>query len=423
MDVNTNTATVQKSWINIYVIAWFIGLLFYFLEYAARSSPSVMIPELSAFFGISTVGVGAIVGTYYYTYSVTSLIAGIALDRAGAKYAVSIGIAILGLGCLLFALSNVYTGNIARLLQGAGSAFAFPGCVYLAAKGVSPRSLATAIGFTQCLGMLGGTAGQFVVAPLIHSGLSLPAFWIGLGIIGLLLCIAIFFITPLEKPSTTNDQPQEKNWLAPYKIVFGNVQSYLCGLVSGLLFAPTTVFIMIWGIVFFQQDRNFSYSQATLISAMVPFGWVLGCPLMGWLADATGKRKPVLIGGCVFMILSLLQLLYLPGVLPAYVSTFLLGVGSGVAMIPYSIIKEVNPDKVKGSATGAINFITFGVTSLLGPLFGNLYGKTLSTTNNHEAHFQLAGLFLVAGIFLAVLISFFLKETGTKANHKQVTTV
>jgi MFS family permease len=419
MDLNITPTPAQKSWINVYVIAWFIGLLFYFLEYAVRSSPSVMIPELSDFFGVSAVSVGSMVGTYYYTYSVTSLIAGIALDRAGAKYSVSVGIAILGLGCLLFALSNVYTGNMARLLQGAGSAFAFPGCVYLAAKGFSSRSLATAIGFTQCLGMLGGTAGQFVVAPMIHNGLSIPAFWIGLGVIGLVLCVAIFLVTPLEQSATTDDtQVQKTSWLAPYKIVFGNAQSYLCGLVSGLLFAPTTVFIMIWGIVFFQQDRQFSYSQATLISAMVPLGWVLGCPLMGWLADVTGKRKPVLVSGCIIMLLSLLQLLYLPGLLPAYVSTFLMGVGSGVAMIPYSIIKEVNPDKVKGSATGAINFLTFGVTSLLGPLFGKLYGKTLGTTTNHAAHFQSAGLFLVAGIALAMVISFFLKETGRKAENK-----
>jgi hypothetical protein len=35
---------------------------------------------------------------------------------------------------------------------------------------------------------------------------------------------------------------------------------------------------------------------------------------------------------------------------------FLLGFGSGAAMIPYSIIKEVNPDHAKGSATGAMNF-------------------------------------------------------------------
>lgn len=421
MQLTTPTHAAPKSKLNVYIIAWLIGMIFYFVEYAVRSSPSVMIPELSQFFGLTTVGVGAMVGTYYYTYSVTSLIAGIALDKAGAKYALSVGIFILALGCGLFALSNVYTGNIARMLQGAGSAFAFPGCVYLAAKGFSSRSLATAIGFTQCMGMLGGTAGQYIVAPLIHGGVSLPQYWVGTALISLVLCVLLFFITPAEKPAITATTTQAKgNWLEPYKIVFSNVQSYLCGLVSGLLFAPTTVFIMVWGILFFQHDRQFTYEQATLVSAMVPLGWVLGCPLLGWLADLVGKRKPVLIGGGLLMILSIVQLLYLPALLPAHISMFLMGVGSGAAMIPYSIIKEVNPDQVKGSATGAINFITFGVTSLLGPLFGMLFGKTLSTTTNHTAHFQSAGLFLIAGIAMAMVISLFLRETGRNSEFKKV---
>jgi MFS family permease len=110
------------------------------------------------------------------------------------------------------------------------------------------------------------------------------------------------------------------------------------------------------------------------------------------------------------MIVSILQLLYLPALLPAQISMLLMGVGSGAAMIPYSIIKEVNPDEVKGSATGAINFITFGVTSLLGPLFASRFGETLSNTPNHAAHFNATGLFLVALIAAAMVITLFLKE-------------
>ncbi len=135
MSLQTAGQANKNSKYNVYIVAWVIGLLFYFVEYAVRSSPSVMMPEMAGFFGTSTVGMSAMVGTYYYTYSVTSLIAGIALDKAGAKYAVSIGIFILALGCLLFAVSNIFTGNVARMLQGAGSAFAFLGCVYLASKG------------------------------------------------------------------------------------------------------------------------------------------------------------------------------------------------------------------------------------------------------------------------------------------------
>ncbi|MBB5638182.1 MFS family permease [Pedobacter cryoconitis] len=406
---NSNKSSATKY----YVIAWVFGLLFYFLDYVVRSAPAVMIPELSAVFNVSTIGLVSIIGTYYYTYSTCSLIAGIALDRFGARYSLFAGALILGIGCLLFIISSEFAGNTGRLLQGAGCAFAFPGCVYLASKGFSPKSLATAIGFTQCLGMLGGSAGQFVVGPWIERGVDQKLFWIGSGVLTIIVAIGLLLITPNPKAEQQSAQQlHSKGFLSPYKVVFSNLQSWLCGIISGLLFAPTTIFAMTWGVAFFKEDRSFSFHDATIACAMVPMGWVFGCPLLGYLTDKIGKRIPVLIGGAVLMILSLLQLLFLPDLVPAYVSTFMLGVASGAAMIPYSIIKESNPDHVKGSATGAINFITFSVTTLLSPLFSRFFGKTLTGAVDKTSHFQAAGLFWIGGIVIAVLVSLLLKETG-----------
>jgi len=91
-----------------------------------------------------------------------SLVAGAALDHFGAKRTVPIGVLVLGIGCLLFSVPAVVAGNTGRLLQRARSAFAFIGAVYLAAHGCSARYLATAIG---------GSAGQFVVGPMMERGL------------------------------------------------------------------------------------------------------------------------------------------------------------------------------------------------------------------------------------------------------------
>jgi len=419
MEITVEKTTSQKLR-KIYVIAWIFGLVFYFLEYAVRSAPAVMIPELSDIFGVSTIGVSAILGTYYYTYSVTSLVSGITLDKIGAKYTIPAGLFILGLGCFLFSIPNTFAGNAGRLLQGAGSAFAFTGCVYLATHGFSSRSLATAIGFTQCLGMLGGSAGQFAVGPLVHSVLSVYGFWIYAAIASLVVGVALFLVTPSEPKSPGNNQEPKTPLLQPYKIVFTNPQSYLCGIVSGLLFAPTTIFIMTWGVAFFEQDLGFSYQQATLVSSMVPLGWVIGCPLLGWFADKIGRRKPALLAGALLMLLSLAQLIFLPGLLPAAASRLLFGIGSGAAMIPYSVIKEANPDQVKGSATGAINFLTFGVTALLGPVFTRYYGQSLATITNHEAHFQASGIFWMFIIVAAMGLSLLLQETGPAVKNPAV---
>ena len=392
-------------------IAWGLAMCFYFLEYASRSAPAVMIPELTRAFGTTALGVSAILGTYYYTYSVTSLIAGAALDRLGAKKAVPVGMLILAVGCLLFSIGTINAGYAGRLLQGAGSAFAFTGAVYLAVHGFSERWLATAIGVTQCVGMLGGSAGQFVVGPLLEGGLGWQTVWHWLGIASLAVGGLLFLIAPSEARWEAG-RSGRPSLLAPYKIVFSNPQSYLCGTVAGLLFVPTTIGDMTWGVAFFQRDRMFSFHDAVVIGSLVPLGWVVGCPVLGWLADRVGRRKPVLIGGAVGMLLSAALISLTKSHEAAVVGCFLFGIFSGAAMIPYTIIKEVNPDEVKGSATGGINFLTFGVTALIGPLFADAFGKGITATHNHVTHFRDSGLFWVVTIVLAILLSSFLRETG-----------
>ncbi len=406
------TADATSGWrIHAYQIAWGLALCFYFLEYASRSAPAVMIEHLATAFGTSAIGVSAILGTYYYTYSTTSLIAGAALDRVGAKKVVPVGIFILAIGCLLFAIPTAGAGYAGRLLQGAGSAFAFTGAVYLATRGFSARWLATAIGVTQCLGMLGGSAGQFVVGPWLEHGIGWQSIWHWLGIASVVVGVLLFVITPSE----THSQTGRSGWasvLRPYLIVFRNPQSYLCGLVAGLLFVPTTIGDMTWGVAFFQRDLMFSFHDAVLTGSLVPLGWVIGCPLLGWLADFVGRRKPVLIGGAVAMLLSAVGITFNTGHTATAIGCFIFGIASGAAMIPYTIVKEVNPDEVKGSATGGINFLTFGVTALIGPFFADLIGKGFATTQNHVAHFRASGIFWSAAIVLAILLSLFLRETG-----------
>ncbi len=396
-----------------FLYGWLVCLLFYFLEYAVRSAPAVMIPELSAFFATSTVGVGSIIGSYYYSYAAAGLLAGVSLDKFGAKYVVPAGIIILGIGCLLFAVPVPLAGYVGRVLQGLGSAFAFTGSVYLAVRGLSAARLATAVGITQCLGMLGAYSGQAVVGPMIHTNVAVDHFWMGIGIAILLNGVWLCIITPREHLASAGKSIFAA--LEPYKVVFTNPQSYVCGLIAGLLFVPTTIFDMIWCVRFFQQDRGLTYQAAVTAASMVPLGWAVGCPLLGSIADAMQRRKPALVIGIAAMLLCFLQMNYATDLLPIWLTMFLLGVASGAAMIPYTVMKETNPDRVKGSATGAMNFLTFSITAILGPIFADRFGAPIEDVAARAEHMAQVNHFWVIELCVALAVTVLLKETGAAA--------
>ncbi|MFZ1100949.1 MAG: hypothetical protein WAN26_16255, partial [Steroidobacteraceae bacterium] len=99
-----------------FVIAWFFCLLFYFMQYAVRSAPSVMLPELRSAFGLTTLGLSSLIGLYYYTYSSFAIVAGASLDRWGAKYTIPVGVVMLAAGLALFGLGASWAATVGRLL-------------------------------------------------------------------------------------------------------------------------------------------------------------------------------------------------------------------------------------------------------------------------------------------------------------------
>src|ERR1700746_4065261 len=228
--------------------AWLLVTVYYFYQYALRSAPSVMMPQLSDAFSVNALGVSAIVGMFYYGYSPFSLIAGASMDRFGAKRIIPIGAAVVGVGALLFGIGNVVFANIGRFLQGAGGAFALIGAAYLITKNFPASVAASFIGATQMFGMAGGSAGQFLVGPIIKDGLPWNQFWIYAGILGLAISAALFFLLPKDAPQSSPGPSGFASFITPLGKVFRNPQSILCGLVSGLLFVPTTIFGMTWGV-------------------------------------------------------------------------------------------------------------------------------------------------------------------------------
>ncbi len=400
-------------------IAWLAASAFYFYQYVMRSAPAVMAPQLTSVMGVTAGGLSAIVGLFYYAYAPFSLVAGVAMDQLGPRRVVPIAAVVAGAGCLLFATGDARLAGVGAFLQGMGGVFALVGAAYIATTYFPASRAATLIGATQMFGMAGASAGQFLVAPAIARGLPVSQFWLMLGVAGLPLAALLFFFMPRR----ANSAPAKAQWArvaaGAIVAVSRNPQSILCGLIAGLMFTPTTIFSLVWGVRYLQEGHELPYMVAVLRSAAVPAGWIIGSPLLGALSDRIGRRKPVIVGAAALLLACLGMILFTrPGAFPPYSLGLTAGIASGAAMIPYTVIKEANPPEYSGTATGVINFINFSLSALLGPIFGTLMMRASGGGERELADYQTAFQPLLYVVAAAIPLTLLLRETGAAARPR-----
>src|SRR5262249_61166714 len=132
------------------------------------------------------------------------------------------------------------------------------------------------------------------------------------------------------------------------------------------------------------------------------------------------RRKPVSPPGRPVLLVCPAGFLYGgPAVLPPYAPGIVAGLASGAAMLPYTVIKEANPPRLSGTATGVVNFLNFTFSALLGPVFGSLLtsasgGASPMTLEHYQTAFQP----LMYGVGLAIVLTLVLRETGPAARTR-----
>src|ERR1700756_321172 len=110
--------TGARKSVRLATVSWLLVAVCYFYQYALRSAPSVMVPQLTEAFGLSALGLASLMGLFYYGYSPFSLVAGAAMDCLGPKRVLPLAAVVVGIGALLFGSGNREPASVGRLLQG-----------------------------------------------------------------------------------------------------------------------------------------------------------------------------------------------------------------------------------------------------------------------------------------------------------------
>lgn len=418
----TSSNTKLTPW-----IVWGLAATFYFYETLLQVSLDVMAPDLMRTFQANATALGKLGGYYFWIYALMQIPIGVLLDRFGARRLLTTAATICTLGCLVFATATkLNIAEIGRLLIGFGSAFAAISCLSLVARWFPIRRFALVAGLSLTIAMLGAIGGHIPLAILIS--------WLGwrhsmllLSLVGAILAGFIWRVVRDSPPQTINQQTithvAQKNLLTGLKITSSNTQSWLVACYGGLMYAPTIVLGSLWGVTFLMTQYGITPISASKLISIFFTGWAAGSVLFGWFSDHIGKRRPAMLIGSCGALITTLAIIYIAN-LPIIALGFLLfmfGAFSSGFFPAFSIIREINPPNVSGSALGFMNSINMVGGALGQPLVGwlldkNWAGKMEAGTRIYTtANFHFALTVIPICIAISLLILFFIRETNCES--------
>lgn len=410
-------------------MGWLIcsmGMVFYAYEFFLRIAPSVMEPDLRAFFGIGAAGFGTLVGIYYLIYTPMQLFVGPIVDYTGPRRILTFATLACAFGTLIFCLSHsTSVAGVGRFFVGFGSAFAFVGALKLASVWLPTNRFATFTGMVTGLGMVGGMVGDIGLTSMVqHLG------WQHTLLIGVLLGIILAPIIYLIVRDNPKDVPPGTIKVSDLFKEFGKIaknhQIWLAGFIACMLYLSLSAFAEIWGIPFL-LSAGFTRHEAALVNSMVFFGWLIGSPLTGMISDRIKQRRLPLIVGSTLSALSIFLVLVNPLHSAWFVSIllFIFGLCCSVQNICFAIGYESSPAYVAGTAVAFVNMLTMLGGFIFQPLIGKLIdlawsGQMQNGLRFYTLHdYRLALISLPVGMLISLLLTLFLRESYG-ANFKKL---
>lgn len=406
------------------ILIFILMALFLCFEMALQVSPGVMTVPLRHDLQLTAFGLGLMSGVYFVTYTIMQIPSGLLYDRANFRILVSAAILICAVGAAIFGHAiGLWTGALARMLMGFGSAFAFLSVLTVAARYFPAKYFAMLTGIAQLLAAVGGIAGNLPIAYMVDKlGWRDSMGLLSLGGVVLALIILIFIQKP--KAPIAEGDTVEPVWQSLKKIVHKK-QTWLAGLYAFFSWAPMTAFASLWGVPFLKTAYGFSTTQAGSLCALIWLGVGLTSPMIGALSDMIGRRNPLLFLTAIIGAIGIAVVVYVPN-LPIYllgIALFFAGIGSSGQILSFAVVKDNAERKRTSTSIGFNNMAVVASGILVQPIVGRLLEahsrlKTTTHSTYAMADFHTALVILpICFVLCAVLAFGSIKETycGKKA--------
>jgi len=394
---------------------WLICLsagLFFFYEFFQLNVFDVINQDLRQSFALDAGKISFMSSAFVWANVLFLLPAGIILDSYKVKNIIISALIVCILGTFGFSLSHNYAcATIFHALTGIGNAFCFLSCVILVTRWFPPKNQALVIGLIVTMAFLGG-----MVAHTPFAWLNRLVGWryavLIDAIFGILILIWICIFVKDKRQAQISHTNSDK-WTNKFINSLKNRQNWLAGIYTACLNLPIMVLCALWGGSYLMNIHHLSTITASNIVSLIFVGSIIGCPVLGWLSDKHGKRKPTMIWGALttfFLFIPLFLSTCLSEIILGFIF-FSLGFITSTQVISYSLIAESNPSRNTGIATGIASVIIMSGGGIGQVLFGLIMDNGAITSQYLAANYQRAMLIFPITALIALIATFFMKET------------
>lgn len=416
------------------LLAWLVCLsagLFFFYEFFQLNIFDVINQPLRDDFNLDATELSWMSSTYLWADIFFLIPAGIILDRFSTRRVILTALMVCIIGTVGFALTSSFVlACFFHFLSGIGNAFCFLSCVVLVSHWFPPRRQALVIGLLVTMAFTGGMMAHTPFAYLNEHYGWRNSLLID-GAVGVIFLVWIFFIVQ-DKPkdSLFSVQPITLQALVQsFLNVLINRQNWYAGLYTSLLNLPIMVLCALWGATYLKVVHHLSDMTASNVVSLIFIGSIIGCPLVGWLSDTQGRRKPLMIAGAVATLVTVIPLFFDSSLSQVQLGVlfFTLGLVTSTQVISYPLIAESNAEQNTGSATAVASVIIMGGAGVAQVLFGwlmqhhaSLQQRSTTVSAYDTTDFQYAMWMFPLAAFLALLAIGLTRETNCKNQMRTV---
>ena len=397
-------------------MAWAVCLsagLFFLYEFFQLNVFDVINQPLRDEFHIDAAELSWMSSAYLWADLLFLIPAGVLLDKYSTRLIILLAMGLCVVSTIGFALTTSYFFAVLfHFLSCIGNAFCFLSCVVLVSRWFPPRRQALVIG---CLVTMAFVGGMMAHTPLAY--LNAQYGWRNSLLIDGAMGLVIFGWIALFVKDNPNEwiSSARESSSSQLRQALMNPQNWLAGLYTSCLNLPIMVLCALWGASYLQVVHQLPHLAASTVISFIFLGSIIGCPLVGWISDRQGRRKPLMMvgafGTCVVVVPFFLGAVLSEPVLSALF--FMLGLLTSTQIITYPLIAESNRLSETGASTGMASLIIMGGGGVGQVLFGWLmqHHAGVSAQQYGVADYQFALWIFPSAALLALLAVLLTKET------------